>query len=172
MIRAMRRLTLVVMLVVLFVPPSASAKQSFLIVRDVSIGGFPRDATVGRAVAIFGEPNRGAKPVYDRCTLRWRHLGLTMNTYYSQGDPSPCSDSGRHVSTTVTDRRWRTSVGLRIGDSAAKMRRLYGTAPSQGKGEWWLILRPFAGIELPGLSARVKAGRVVSLTMYGPRVAF
>ena len=167
----MRRL-LVLVLSVFFVVPSAAAKQSFLIVRDVSIGGFPRDATVARAVAVFGEPNRGARPIYDRCTLRWRQLGLTMNTYYSQGALNPCGDSGRHVSTTATDRRWRTSVGLRIGDPATKIRRLYPKGQYQGRSEWWLILRPFAGVDLPGLSAKVKSGRVISLTVYAPRVAF
>jgi len=168
----MRRLPILVVLASLTIVPGASAKQSFLIVRDVSVGGFPRDATVGQAVAVFGEPNAGAKPVYDRCTLRWHHLGLTMNTYYSQGALNPCGDSGRHVSTTVTDGRWRTSVGLRIGDPAAKLRRLYPKANYRGRSDWWLILRPFAGVDLPGLSAKLRSGRVISLTVYGPRVAF
>lgn len=168
----MRRLLILAVLAIVTAVPGASAKPSFVIVRDVSIGGFPRDGNVGRAVALFGEPNAGAKPIYDRCTLRWRRLGLTMNTYYSQGALNPCSDSGRHVSTTATDRRWRTSAGLRIGDSASKLRRLYPKAQYQGRGEWWLILRPFAGVDLPGLSARVKLGRIGSLTVYAPRVAF
>jgi hypothetical protein len=172
----MRVTALLFVLGVLIVPgasaQSGSAKQSFLIVRDVSIGGFPRGGLVGQAVDIFGPPSGTTNAVYDRCTVVWRHLGLTMETYYSQGAVSPCSDTGRHVSTTVTDRRWRTSQGLRIGDSASKLRRLYPKASNQGKGEWWMIVRPFAGVELPGLSARVRNRRVVSLTLFGPRVAF
>lgn len=170
----MRRIVLAAVLVCTLAgsAPAAPGVRSFVIVRDVSIGGFPRDGNVERAEAVFGEPSGLRDAIYDRCTLVWRRLGLTMETYYSQGAVSPCGPAGRHVSTTVTDRRWRTSAGLRIGDSAAKLRRLYPKARDQGKGEWWLILRRFAGVELPGLSARVRVGRVVSLTLYGPRVAF
>lgn len=168
----MRRYALVVGLAALLLVPSAGGARSFLIVRDVSIGGFPREATVERAEAVFGQPTGWRDRIYDRCTLIWRTLGLEMETYYSQGALDPCGPSGRHVSTTATDRRWRTSKGLRVGDPAAKLRRLYPKASHQGKGEWWLILRPFAGIELPGLAARVQKGRVVSFTLYGPRVAF
>lgn len=168
----MHRHALVVGLAALLLVPSAGGARSFVIVRDVSIGGFPRDATVERAEAVFGQPTGWRDRIYDRCTLLWRTLGLEMETYYSQGALDPCGPSGRHVSTTATDRRWRTSKGLRVGDPAAKLRRLYPKASHQGKGEWWLILRPFAGIELPGLAARVQKGRVVSLTLYGPRVAF
>ena len=166
-----RRLLLGTLALVLGAPAAAGA-QSFLIVRDVSIGGFHRAGTVGDAVDVFGQPSGIANAIYDRCTLRWQRLGLTMETYYSQGALSPCGDSGRHVSTTVTDRRWRTSKGLRVGDPAGKLRRLYPRAAPQGRGEWWLLVRPFAGVELPGLAAHVRKGRVISLTLYGPRVAF
>lgn len=168
----MARAALVLLVGVFLAVPGAAAQQSFLIVRDVSIGGFPRDATVERAEAVFGEPSGWRDRIYDRCTLLWQGLGLTMETYYSQGALDPCGPAARHVRTTATDRRWRTSKGLRVGDPAAKLRRLYPKAAHQGKGDWWLILRPFAGIELPGLSARVRNGRVVSFTLHGPRVAF
>ena len=167
----MRRFVLLLALAFIAGVPSASATPSFLIVRDVSIGGFPRDARVERALQLFGRATT-VNPIYDSCTLVWRSLGLTLKSYYSQGALPPCGPSALHVSTTATDRRWRTSVGLRIGDPSAKIRRLYPKATYQGKGEWWLSLRPFAGIDLPGLSARAKAGRVVSLTLHGPRVAY
>ena len=172
MIGVVRRIALPLLLAALVVVPHVSAQRSFVIVRDVSIGGFPRAGDVRSAVAVFGEPSGFTDRIYDRCTLHWKALGLSMQTYYSQGALDPCGDSARHVSTTATDRRWRTSLGLRIGDPAAKLRRLYPKAQYQGKGEWWLTLRPFAGIELPGLAARVRNGRVASFTLHGPRVAF
>lgn len=170
----MRRAVLLALANCLLVVPSAAGTpaQSFLIVRDVSIGGFPRDGTVERAEGVFGQPTGWRDRVYDRCTLLWSNLGLTMQTTYSQGALDPCGPAARHVSTTATDRRWRTSAGLRIGDPVAKLRRLYPKAQFQGRGEWWLIRRPFAGIDLPGLAARVKQGRVVSFTVHAPRVAF
>lgn len=167
----MRLPALILSLAVLAAVPGASAAPSFVIVRDVSIGGFARDATVKRALVVFGKPS-ARNAIYDSCTLVWRPLGLTMKTYYSQGALDPCGPSGRHISTTATDQRWRTSAGLRIGDPARKISQLYPKARDQGKGEWWLTVRPFAGIGFPGLSAKVKAGRVASLTLHGPRVAF
>lgn len=166
----MRRLVL--LLVLAFIAaPSASAAPSFVIVRDVSIGGFPRNAKVERALQLFGRATT-VEPIYDSCTLVWRSLGLTMRSYYSQGALPPCGPSALHVSTTATDRRWRTSAGLRIGDPVRKLAQLYPKATYQGRGEWWLTVRPFAGIDLPGLSAKVKAGRILSLTLHGPRVVY
>ncbi len=167
----MRRLVALLALALIAGVPGASGASSFVIVRDVSIGGFPRAATVDRALQLFGRATT-VNPIYDSCTLVWRSLGLTMKSYYSQGALPPCGPNARHVSTTATDRRWRTSAGLRIGDPARKLSRLYPKATKQGKGEWWLTVRPFAGIDFPGLAATVKAGRVFSLTLYGPRVAY
>lgn len=156
--------------------PAASAAPTFVIVRDVSIGGFPRDGTVKRAIAVFGTP-ASREPQFARCTLTWPRFGVMMNTFHTPPrvpDPStdPCGPNGRHVRTTVTDRRWRTSAGLKIGDTLGRMRGLYPRARKDAPGRWRLTTRMFAGLPFPGLEARIRNGRVVSLTVYGPRSPF
>jgi hypothetical protein len=153
--------------------PTAAAAPTFVIVRDVSIGGFPRDATVARAIAVFGQPTvrRQDPQAFDRCHLEWARYGVSMETYHTGGGLDPCGPAGRHVSTTVADRRWRTSVGLKIGDTVTKLRRLYPRAEKDTPGVWWLTKRSFAGLPFPGLEAKVKNGRVAAFTLYGPRKA-
>lgn len=152
--------------------PAAAATPAFTITRDVSIGGFKRDGFVRQAVSLFGNPASRTEEGYDRCKLTWPGRGITMISFYPQGDLDPCGASARHVSTTVTDRRWKTSVGLRIGDPVRRMRTLYKRALRDSGTSWILIARSFGGTTVPGLAADVRNGRVVSLTVYGPRLAF
>jgi len=151
--------------------PLAFAETDYLIVRDVKIGGFPRDGVVAKAIEVFGEPT-DRQNAGDTCLLRWPSHGIVMNTYYlNQGNegPDPCGPQGRHTSTTVTDRRWRTSAGLKIGDSLGRLRGLYRKAKKDGPSQWRLTTRSFVGLPFPGLEARLKNGRVVSFTVFGPR---
>lgn len=152
--------------------PGAAAAPTFVIVRDVSIGGFARDGTVRQAIIVFGQPVRRESLAYDQCRLSWPRYGVTMETYYTNATLDPCGPRGRHTSTTVTDRRWRTSAGLKIGDSLRRLRELYPRARVDTSGKWRLTTRTFAGVAFPGLEARVVNGRVVSFTVYGPRSPF
>lgn len=152
--------------------PAATAEPTFVIVRDVSVGGFPRDGNVRNAIAVFGQPSAREKQEYDRCRLTWREHGVTMDTYYTLAERDPCGPDGRHANTTVTTRRWRTSAGLRIGDPLRRLRQLYPRARKDRPGRWRLTTRMFAGLTLPGLEARIVNGRVVSFTVYGPRSPF
>ena len=66
---------------------------------------------------------------------------------------------------------WRTAVGLRVGDSAARLRRLYPRARLRtglaGDSGYWLVTRQVCaevgGGAYPGLLARMKGGRVAAL---------
>jgi hypothetical protein len=70
------------------------------------------------------------------------------------------------------NRRWRTSRGLRIGDSVTRLRRLYPRAgfhrrPLYWAG-WWLVVRTSVygeTHEYPGLRARVRNGRVTAFVV-------
>ena len=73
---------------------------------------------------------------------------------------------------TVTGRTaWRTAVGLRVGDSAARLRSLYPRARLRtgfaGDSGYWLVTRQMCaevgGGAYPGLLARMQNGRVSAL---------
>jgi hypothetical protein len=152
--------------------PAAMAKTDYVITGDISVGGFPRDGTGRQAVQVFGAPTTKEPVGFDTCVLAWRAHGVVMRTYLTLGEQDPCGPLARHTSTTVTDRRWRTSKGLQIGEPLRELRRLYPQARKDAPGKWRLTTRPFAGIPYPGLEATVKNGRVISLTVYGPRSPF
>lgn len=154
---------------VLVAATSASGKSSFVIVADTTIGGFPRAGTVQQAIDVFGPPV-SRQDNYETCVLRWPGLGLTMKTYYPDAQRDPCGGSAKHVLTTATDRRWRTSKGLRIGDPVSRLRALYPRAKQELPGRWYLTIR-WLGVPLPGLEANVERGRVASFTVYGPRIS-
>jgi len=158
-------------LALLLLAPAAAAAPTFVITRDVNIGGFDRGARVDRAVAVFGQPTSRLVPRggWDKCEIKWTALGVSMVTHHVAAVKDPCGPEGRHVSTTVTDRRWRTSVGLKIGDPLAKLRKLYPRGYRDQPGVWWLTIRQWAGLPFPGLEAKVRNGKVVALTVYGPR---
>lgn len=167
----MYRVVLLLLALATVLVPAATAKPTFVIDRDVSIGGFPRDGTLQQAFSVFGRPT-SSEGTYDTCRLTWRSYGVVMETYYTHGSLDPCGPAGRHKSTTVTDRRWRTSKGLDIGEPLSELRKLYPKARKDAPGKWRLTTRSFAGLPYPGLEAQIKSGRVVSLTVYGPRSGF
>jgi hypothetical protein len=152
--------------------PSAAPTPSFVITGDRSIAGFPRDGKVGRALALFGQPQQREPFGYDACVLVWPVWGITMNVAYTNVPQNACSADAKHKQTTVTGRRWRTSAGLRVGDPLGRLRKLYPKAVREKPGTWWLTTRPFAGLAFPGLEAKIVKGRVASFTVHGPRGAF
>jgi hypothetical protein len=154
------------------VTPSAAPTPSFVITGDRSIAGFPRDGKVARAVTLFGQPQRREQLGYDSCVLVWPVWGITMNVAYTNVPQNACSADAKHKQTTVTGRRWRTSAGLRIGDTLSRLRQLYPKALRDKPGTWWLTTRSFAGLAFPGLEAKLIKGRVASFTVHGPRGAF
>jgi hypothetical protein len=152
--------------------PVAMAKTDYVITGDTNVGGFPRDGTGRQAIDVFGPPTTKELIGFDTCVQAWRSHGVVMRTHYTLGGQDPCGPLARHTSTTVTDRRWRTSKGLQIGEPLRELRRLYPKARKDAPGKWRLTTRAFAGIPYPGLEATVKNGRVISLTVYGPRSPF
>lgn len=145
-------------------------ERSFLIVRDESIGGFPRDGTNQAAIELLGTPTARI-PGFNQCTLEWPARGIKMET--SLTGANPCGPEGKHLSTTVTDKRWETDAGLRIGDPAGRIQELYPDAgPPNSDGIVEIFTRDFSGLPLPSLTANVVKGRVTALTLYGPHRGF
>ena len=153
---------------------AAGGQSSFVIQGDYKIGGYAvkADGTLGGAVDEFGDPTTRRRARGIGCDLAWRSLGLRIE-FYNLGGQDACSrEGGRFGGATITSRRWRTSKGLRVGDSVARIRRLYPRATYHAGGfysrSWWLVTR-YTRIGTngyyPGLRARVRNGRVASLVI-------
>jgi hypothetical protein len=161
-------------LVAAFFGIAAAAQSSFVIQGDYKIGGYAvkADGSLGGAVDEFGAPTTRRRARGIGCDLTWRSLGLRIE-FYNLGGRDACSrEGGRFGGATITSRQWRTSKGLRVGDSVARIRRLYPRATfHQGgfyPGSWWLVTR-YTRIGTnryyPGLRAVVRSGRVSALVI-------
>ena len=138
---------------------------------DRAVGGLRiADATLADARARFGAPTTTRREPPYGCVATWRALGLTL-FFLELSDRNPCT-VGMALRATVTSRgAWRTSKGLRKGDSIARLRLLYpGARHRSGFGPWtgyWLVTRrscELGGFQpYPGLLARVRNGRVSAL---------
>jgi hypothetical protein len=108
-------------------------------------------------------------PLIPRLKVRVLHGPLGTKFLDFSGD---ACEAGVLVTATITSRSaWRTAVGLRVGDSVARLRwlypraRLHGAAgPSRG---YWLVSRrtcaEVGSLPFPGLLARIRVGRVAAL---------
>jgi hypothetical protein len=152
---------------------SAASAPSYVITGDTSIAGFPRDGTMRRALALFGQPQIRDPHGWGglECRLVWPVWGMTMMVRH----PDPlhaCGPMAKHKVSTITGPRWHTSAGLKIGDPVARLRQLYPKAWREKPGIWWLKTRYLAGLPFPGLEAKIVKGRVASFTVHGPRAGF
>jgi hypothetical protein len=123
-------------------------------------------ATSADARARFGPPASARATSASDCVLRWPKLGLRLQ-FLSLGRGASCRHGALVVATVTHRSRWRTALGLRIGDPAARIARLYPHATRHGPSAVWLSTRhackEVGGFAFPGLLARVRAGRVAAL---------
>ena len=141
-----------------------------------------RDPTLRGAVSAFGFPT--SCRIVDGITsvATWANLGVRIRLTTLGGVPAgetPCTYGEiRVASILVTGRRWRTSLGLRRGDSVSRLRRLYPTAryqraphgSSPGRSYWLVHVRercyigicPTPFVSVPRLTAQINRGRVGS----------
>jgi hypothetical protein len=130
--------------------------------------------TYDRAMRYFG-PSATSSLTADFCTLSYRKLGLRLD--FADLDPSPAKPSTCtfFFGATVTARAWHTRNGLRVGEPAQSVRRLFphaldigvvGGAQQRvvgaGSHEWWLT-HPNDTAAHPILVAYVHGGSVVAL---------
>jgi hypothetical protein len=146
------------------------------------------DPTLRGATAVFGEPSEcRILPVTKFSLVRWRQLGLRMEfgSYggYPRGGNACVSRAHARLSRVyVTGPRWRTSRGLRVGDTQDRLAELYpkanrvrgadidwaGADPGRWRG-WWLVVRVTHIGEFhpyPALLARVGRGRVSEFVVH------
>ena len=153
--------------------PAAAGDRVRVIHGDRSLDGLViARTTAPQATGRLGAPSlHRADPPYS-CILSWKALGLRLE-FIDLDRRKPCT-AGVLLSATVTGRRlWRTSLGLRVGDPAARVRALYPGAVlhsvDPGRAGYWLIVRhacaEVGGQAFPGLLARLRSGRVSALVL-------
>jgi hypothetical protein len=151
-----------------FVVEARGSETSLGVVR--AIGDFrpARNPRLGAAIRAFGRPSsrRGGGEI---CRVRWADLGVRI-TFQNFGGVDSCEPSGGRAQKAVVggDSRWRTAKGLRVGNSVARLTRLYPRARRTPRGfRLAQGILPF-GAPMPYavLGARVAGGRVRAFTLF------
>ena len=134
---------------------------------DWSAGGI----IIGRSTPangkrLLGAPSTSRTVFGQSCVQSWKSARVVVEFFTFED--KPCA-KGVALIVTVTGRAgWRTALGLRVGDSAARVRALYPKARLKsgvpGENGYWLVTRGICeevgGGSYPGLLARIRAGRV------------
>ena len=148
-----------------------SAQAALVIQGDAKLGSFEvkRDGTLRGAIEAFGRPGSLRRSGLT-CYARWSTLRLRI-TFYNLGGRNPCVPRwGNFGRAEIVGRDWQTRSGLRIGDPLRALRARYPQARPHPP-YWWLVVRrsPFGlGGTYPGLSAKVRDGRVVAFVVQYP----
>ena len=157
-----------------------AAAHVFAVRGDTKIGAYAvrADGSLGGAIRAFGRPTT-TRHTFGRGTCRavWTRHGLTID-FYNLGGGDACQPrDGRFSRAFLRGDHWMTTKRLRVGDSVAKLRRLYPDAPFR-RGEprlspsgYWLLTRRSVfgdGSEYPGLLAEVSRRRVVGFQVRFP----
>ena len=140
-----------------------------------------RNRRLSDAITAYGRPSCRvvtAKHVVATWVERGIRIDSLSNRALPSGKTGCSSPSLIYVSEIrLTDRRWVTSLGLRVGDTIARLRRLYPRSPyvRSQRNEYYLVWRHARctrsctpqtrrhGVNFPRLSAQVANGRVVAL---------
>ncbi len=127
--------------------------------------------TLGAFEKYFGKPASIKKVGYKQdpdCLLSWPSRRVTAEFFHGYGGLQGGSCvSGSGTYTVTFGSGWRTSAGLAVGDSIAKLKQAYPSAQQHGS-EWTLISDNAGWGIVKTLQASVKNGNVVSLILAGP----
>ena len=118
---------------------------------------------------LFGAPSTSRALSGQSCLQSWKPPRLVVHFFTFEG--KPCTKGVALIVTVTSRAAWRTAVGLRVGDSAARLRTLYPRARLRtgfaGDSGYWLVTRQVCaevgGGAYPGLLARMQRGRVSAL---------
>lgn len=148
-----------------------AAQAAIVIQGDTQLGRFEvqRDGTLRGAIAAFGRPGSLRRSGLS-CYARWPRIRLRIS-FYNLGGRNPCVPRWGYFSLAeIVGTDWQTGSGLKIGDPLRSLIARYPRADPHPP-YWWLLVRrtPFglAGT-YPGLSAKVRDGRVVAFVVRYP----
>ncbi len=153
---------------------ATAAGPPYIVQGDRVVGGvLVARSTPADARARFGPPSTTrAVPPYS-CVVHWARIGLTIN-FLDLARSGACTRGIAAVATVASRASWRTALGLRVGDSVARVAKLYPRARlrrDQGRAwsGYWLITRrtctEVGAVPYPGLLARVRTGRVTAIVV-------
>jgi hypothetical protein len=122
-------------------------------------------STPANVKALFGAPSTVRTPFAQSCVQTWKSARLAVEFFTFED--KPCTKGVALIVTMTGRTAWRTAVGLRVGDTTARVRALYPRARLRGAGTdrgYWLVTRQICaevgGGSYPGLLARMNGGRV------------
>lgn len=116
------------------------------------------------AARAFGSPT-STTPVSGACKVAWSALKLRA-TFTSFGGTSDYCGEGFFQSAVVRSSVWRTWAGLRVGMRSSRVPELHHNATFE-RGKWVLATQDVYGPEpSPTVSALVRNGRVVALSLW------
>ncbi len=151
--------------------------------KAISVGGYriygagAWTPTYQQAVDRFGAPQScvlrpfavGQKPASNYSRVRWRSLGLQAEfiTYGMISDGGDACSKPRDVqlsTLTATGTQWRTALGLRVGDTVARLQQLYPRALPHNNAFWIVTSKSVVGSVSTGpvFSVTIREGRVTS----------
>ena len=124
------------------------------------------------AVAAFGLPS-SRRAESNLCTVRWAGTGIDIN-FASR--PNACARAqlthGAWYGMRLWGPRWHTLKGLRIGDAAGRVKKLYPRAAlhttPRGLPSYWLAswrLEPGTPLS-PLVEAQLRGGRVSAVVVH------
>jgi hypothetical protein len=146
-----------------------------------------RNTRLSDAIRAYGKPTcRATGP--GRVAATWVARGLRVDGVSIRSLPrgkTGCSFPNlvRVVEIRLTDVRWMTSIGLRVGDTVTKLRRLYPRSlyvrprPGSRRSEYVLVWRherctasctsqaKRRGVNVPRLTALVENGKVIAFRL-------
>jgi hypothetical protein len=168
------------LLAAVLLAPACSGKRSSLVIRvdgptTTILGPYDpiRHPTLAGATHAFGQPS---KCEYDQTV--WKRVGLRL-AFGGPANSRSCSSRGRQPLSeggyAHLFGRWRTPVGLAVGDSVARLRKLYPQSTLRqydGAGGavtgWLLVTRAYRDPDrhrFPALVARTERGRVTGFVV-------
>lgn len=136
------------------------------------IQALKRGQSHAAAIAAFGNPSSRSADS-NLCTVRWAGSGIDI---HFASRPNPCARArltrGAWYGMRLWGPRWHTRKGLRIGDAAARVKRLYPratlhTKPPQVPSYWLATWRLEPDTPLsPLVEAQLRGGRVSALIVH------
>ena len=100
-----------------------------LIVPGIRIGPISKAMGWANVKAILGEPTS---------SIQLSKSGTTQHIFNGHGLSVRISDQSQRVrSVAAIDSRWKTAEGLRVGDSASKVRTTLGRPTEDGGWHFW-----------------------------------